>query len=80
MLTSFSTDPNYWDTLATNELLKNTKNTEKFKITYELIYRFLKYICLCCYSCEHFFFLENALIDIMLHYQLLIQMRCGISI
>lgn len=42
MLTSFSTDPNYWDTLATNELLKNTKNTEKFKITYELIYRLLK--------------------------------------
>lgn len=33
MLTTFSTDPNYWDTLATNELLKNTKNTEKFKIT-----------------------------------------------
>lgn len=42
MLTSFSTDANYWDTLATNELLKNTTNTEKFKITYELIYKLLK--------------------------------------
>lgn len=49
MLTSFSTDPNYWDTLATNELSKNTKNTEKFKITYEIIYRLLK--------CKHLFML-----------------------
>lgn len=33
MLTTFSKDPNYWDTLATNELLSKSSNTEKFKIT-----------------------------------------------
>ncbi|XP_015365306.1 PREDICTED: U3 small nucleolar RNA-associated protein 6 homolog [Diuraphis noxia] len=32
MLTTFSKDPNYWDTLATNELLSKSNNTEKFKI------------------------------------------------
>lgn len=80
MLTSFSTDPNYWDTLATNELLKNTKHTEKFKITYELIYRLLKCKTFVYIVIYVYIFLENALIDIMLRYQLLIQMRCGISI
>ncbi|KAL5242396.1 hypothetical protein ACI65C_009806 [Semiaphis heraclei] len=33
MLTAFSKDPNYWDTLATNELLSKSNNTEKYKIT-----------------------------------------------
>lgn len=38
MLTTFSMDPNYWDTLATNEL-SNKSYTEKFKIKYEIIYK-----------------------------------------
>lgn len=41
MLATFSKDPNYWDTLATNELTSNSSNTEKFKITYVLIYTLL---------------------------------------
>jgi len=33
MLTTFDTDPNYWDTLATNELLDSNSSTEKNRIT-----------------------------------------------
>lgn len=34
MLTKFSTDPNYWDKLAVNELLIKSSNTEKIRIKY----------------------------------------------
>lgn len=38
MLSTFSTDPNYWDELALNELLNNSNYSEKIKIKYANIY------------------------------------------
>lgn len=38
MLATFSMDPNYWDTLAKNELLKKSGITEQIRIKYEDIY------------------------------------------
>lgn len=32
MLSTFSTDPNFWDTLATNELSDKSSQTEKIRI------------------------------------------------
>lgn len=34
MLNTFSADPNYWDTLAVNELKNPSNKTEKIKIKY----------------------------------------------
>jgi len=57
MLTTFDTDPNYWDTLATNELLNSTSSTEKFRITYEIIYKSLKCnIFIFIFICVYIFF------------------------
>lgn len=34
MLTTFNKDPNYWDTLAVNELSDQSMKSEKIKIKY----------------------------------------------
>lgn len=41
MSTTFNMDPNYWDTLATNELLNTSNNYKNINIMYKLIYKMI---------------------------------------
>lgn len=38
---TFSQDPNYWDNLATSELVNSSTKSEKLRIKYENIYNLL---------------------------------------